>query len=155
MQLTEQDGIQRIEIAGRVDVTSAPALEQICNQLLDAGHNKIICDFGRNEYVSSAGLRVFLSTLKRCRKTGGNVALCQLKPGILEIFDMTGFTSLFPLFDSAEAAHDFFRAAALKSEPTIVAKPDEVTEILIEKPTREAAQAYATVAQQIRMDEKL
>ena len=55
MQLTEQDGIQRIEIAGRVDVTSAPALEQICNQLLDAGHNKIICDFGRNEYVSSAG----------------------------------------------------------------------------------------------------
>ena len=155
MQLMEMDGIHRIEIAGRVDVNSAPALEQLCNQLLDGGHNRIICDFFRNEYVSSAGLRVFLSTLKRCRKTGGNVALCQLKPGILEIFDMTGFTSLFPLFDSGEAAQDFFRVAALQSEPTIVAKPDEVTEILIEKPTREAVQAYATAAQQARMDEKI
>lgn len=154
MQLTEQDGIQRIEIAGRVDVTSAPALEQICNQLLDAGHNKIICDFGRNEYVSSAGLRVFLSTLKRCRKTGGNVALCQLKPGILEIFDMTGFTSLFPLFDSAEAAQDFFRVASPHPATKTIAKPDEVAEIPIEKPTKEAAQAYATAAQQGRMDEK-
>ena len=154
MQLMEMDGIHRIEIAGRVDVNSAPALEQLCNQLLDGGHNRIICDFFRNEYVSSAGLRVFLSGLKRCRKSGGNMVLCRLKPGILEIFDMTGFTSLFPLFDSLEAAHDFFRVSSSKPELKTVSRPDEVGEILIEKPTKEAAQAYAAAARQIRMDEK-
>lgn len=152
--MMEKDGIHCIEIAGRVDVNSAPALEQLCSQLIDAGHNKIICDFSRNEYVSSAGLRVFLSGLKRCRKTGGNMVLCRLKPGVLEIFDMTGFTNLFPLFDSAEAAHDFFRVSPSKPKLETVARPDEVAEILIEKPTKEAAQAYAVAARQIRMDEK-
>ena len=54
MQLMEMDGIHRIEIAGRVDVNSAPALEQLCNQLLDGGHNKIICDFFHFSGSSSA-----------------------------------------------------------------------------------------------------
>ena len=154
MQLTEQAGIHRIVIADRIDTTSAPILEQLCNQLLDAGHNKIICDFNQNEYVSSAGLRVFLAGLKRCRKAGGNMALCCLKPGVLEIFEMTGFTELFPLSDSAEAAYDFFRLALPKPELKRIAKPDEVSEIPFEKPAKDAVQAYAAAARQHRMDEK-
>ena len=146
MQVTEREGLQIIDLPTRVDVTSSPVLEELCHGLLESGHFKIICDFSANEYVSSAGLRVFLSTLKRARKAGGDVALCCLKPGILEIFDMTGFTSLFKIVDSLDAALSLFQPAPIEvsTGPTIGAekKQEEIEAIRIAKQAKEATLAY-------------
>ena len=136
MQVKELSGIQLIELPARVDVSSAPLLEDLCQGLLESGQFKIICDFSRNEYVSSAGLRVFLSTLKRTRKSGGDAVLCCLKPGILEIFDMTGFTSLFKIVDSIEAALALFQPTSVESSHA------EIEAIRIAKQAKEATLAY-------------
>ena len=155
MQIKELDGIQVIELAGRVDVTSSPELEKLCNSLLDGGQYKIVCDFSHTEYVSSMGLRVFLSTLKRTRKVGGNVVLCCLKPGVMEIFDMTGLTSVFPVFDSSEAALAFFSVKSPQThEVNGGKKHGEIAEIIIDKQPREVTSAYAIAPKQGRMDEK-
>ncbi len=148
MQVKELGGIQLIELAARVDVTSAPLLEDLCQGLLERGQFKIICDFSRNEYVSSAGLRVFLSTLKRTRKSGGDVVLCCLKPGILEIFDMTGFTSLFKIVDSVEAALALFQPAPVETAH------GEIEAIRIAKQAKEATLAYETAQKLGQMNEK-
>ena len=158
MQVKEQEGIQIIDLSARVDVTSSPVLEELCDQLLESGQFKIVCDFSGNEYVSSAGLRVFLSTLKRARKAGGDVVLCCLKPGILEIFDMTGFTSLFKIVDSLEAALLLFQAAPAESSPVQTTrdekKHEEIEAIRIAKQAKEATLAYETAQKLGQINEK-
>ena len=156
MQIRELDGVHVIELSVRIDVTSSPELEKLCNSLLDGGYYKIICDFSNTEYISSMGLRVFLSTLKRTRKVDGNVGLCCLKPGVMEIFDMTGLLSLFPLFDSTDAAIAFFhieppRPPEVKAPP----KHGEIEEIVIEKQPKDVTLAYIIAQKQGRMDEKV
>lgn len=156
MQIKEQDGKHIIELSGRIDTTSSPELEKLCNILLDGGQYKIICDFSNNEYVSSMGLRVFLSTLKRTRKNGGDLVLCCLKPGIMEIFDMTGLTGLFPIFDSTQAAIAFFPAESTRNhEGKDAKKSGEIEEIIIEKKPKDIALAYLSTLKQGRMDEKV
>jgi anti-anti-sigma factor len=149
MQVNEREGVQIIGLPARVDVTTSPLLEELCHGLLESGQFKIVCDFSANEYVSSAGLRVFLSTLKRARKAGGDVVLCCLKPGVLEIFDMTGFTSLFKIADSLPAALSLFQPPApveVSTGPTIGAekKQEEIEAIRIAKQAKEATLAYET-----------
>jgi len=152
MQARELDGVHVIELAGRIDVTSSPELEKLCNSLMDAGQYKIICDFSNNAYVSSMGLRVFLSALKRTTKSGGKLVLCCLKPGIMEIFDMTGLAGLFSIFDSTEMALDSFRWASSRNHEDKGEKKHG--EIVIDKPPKDATLAYVITPKQGRMDEK-
>ena len=156
MQIKELAGVHIIELTGRIDVSSSPELEKLCNTLLDEGHYKIVCDFSHTEYVSSIGLRVFLSTLKRTVKAGGHLVLCCLKPGIMEIFDMTGLTGLFPIFDSSEAAFGFFHTEPSQTpEIKVEKKHGEIEEIIIDKQAKEVTLAYATTPKLVRMDEKV
>ena len=149
------DNLCVIELANRIDVSSSPELEKLFGQLLDNGQDAILCDFSKTEYISSMGLRVFLSTLKRTVKTGGQLILCCLNPGVMEIFDMTGLTSLFPVFDSSEAALAFFSVKSPQTrEVNGEKKHGEIAEIIIDKQPREVTSAYAIALKQGRMDEK-
>lgn len=109
--------IRRIEIARKLDFQAVPQLEKQVAELLDAGITKIVCDFTVTEYVSSAGLRILLSTLKRIDKAGGSLALYGLKPGVLEIFNMVGFIDLFEICDSQEAALKQVQIVKALSDP--------------------------------------
>ncbi len=156
MKSRQMDGVHVIELADRINVTSSPELEKLCNYLLDNGQYKIICDFSKNEYVSSMGLRVFLSTLKRSVRAGGNLVLCCLKPGIMEIFDMTGLTGLFTIFDSTEAATAFFRNQSSRTHVGHEGKKyDESGEIIINKQPGDITLAYSIAPKQGIMDEKV
>ena len=96
-----------LQILTKVDGNSSQAVEAEINRIWQDGNRKMICDLSQTEYISSAGLRVFLSALKRSQKAGGQLILCGLKPGILEIFNMAGFTGLFKI---CEREGDAFRA---------------------------------------------
>lgn len=155
MRVTEQDGVQVVELTGRIDVTSSPELEKLLDSLLDSGKKRIICDFSRNEYVSSVGLRVFLSALKRTVKAGGYLVLSSLKPGIREIFDMTGLAGLFTIYDSAEAALADFREASHKSKLKDGKKYGEIEEVIIDRQPKAVTLAYSAKPERGRMDEKV
>ena len=156
MQVKELDNICVVELADRIDVSSSPELEQLFRQLLDNGQDAILCDFSKTGYISSMGLRVFLSTLKRTVKTGGQLSLCCLNPGVMEIFDMTGLTGLFQIFDSTAAALAAFPARASQSNSVPLRKDEgDHPGIMIEKPPQEVALAYSLKPKQICMDEKI
>ena len=81
-----------IELAGRLDTTTAPSLDATINN--DLGDTKnLILDFKGLAYISSAGLRVILSAQKKMQKIG-SMKLINVCEGVMEVFEMTGFADI-------------------------------------------------------------
>ena len=81
-----------IELVGRLDTTTAPALDKTINEDIgDAKH--LVLDVQKLEYISSAGLRVLLSAQKKMQKIGSMkvVNVCET---VMEVFEMTGFADI-------------------------------------------------------------
>jgi len=81
-----------VAVIGKLDTQTAPELEESLHDDLD-GVNNLVLDLTDLEYVSSAGLRVILSTYKRMSKQGAMV-IKHVTPDVMDVFDMTGFTDL-------------------------------------------------------------
>ena len=84
-----------IALVGRLDTTTAPSLENEVNDSV-AGITKLIFDFAGLEYVSSAGLRVLLSSQKIMNKQGSMV-IRNVNETIMEVFDITGFCDVLTI----------------------------------------------------------
>jgi anti-anti-sigma factor len=93
MQITHtQDGnVSVICPDGRIDSSTAMELERACDERLTSGANRLLLDLGQVDYVSSAGLRVFLVVGKKAQRGGGRLALCCLTPMVREILAIAGF----------------------------------------------------------------
>ena len=81
-----------LEITGRVDTITAPALEKTINENFGEVKNFIL-DFKNLEYISSAGLRVLLGAQKKMSQIGSMKIknVCEL---VMEVFEMTGFADI-------------------------------------------------------------
>jgi len=93
-----------VSVEGRVDTTNAGELEKTLVEVIEGGCTKIVLDCSALSYISSSGLRVFLVVQKRMIAIKGQFCLCNLQPGIKEIFDISGFSSIFSLFPDLESA---------------------------------------------------
>jgi anti-anti-sigma factor len=89
-----------LKIEGRIDTTNFNAFETDINQLFNSGEKNLVFNCTGLNYISSSGLRVFLITQKKSIATNGKLHLCCLQPGIKEIFDISGFSTIFKIFDS-------------------------------------------------------
>jgi len=105
MQITEQtrDGVLVLEAAGRLDSSSAGALEAVLPARIQS-NDKVVLNLTEVPYVSSAGLRVLLIGAKAARAGGKKLALAGLSESVREVFDISGFTSLFTIAPDLEAA---------------------------------------------------
>lgn len=99
---TENDTII-VSLSGRLDASSAPEAEQHLNKVID-NSKKLIINLSELEYISSAGLRVLLVAAKKLRHTNGNLALCSLQDGVKEVFDISGFSSIFNIYTTEQEA---------------------------------------------------
>ena len=81
-----------IEIAGRLDTTTAPALGKTINEDIKDAVN-IVLDLKGLEYISSAGLRVLLSAQKKMQKIG-SMKLKNVCEEVMEVFEITGFADI-------------------------------------------------------------
>ena len=79
-----------IEIVGRLDTTTAPELEKQLSQNWTDG-SALIFDCEKLSYISSAGLRVLLSTQKKAKGVMKLTNVCEL---VMEVFEMTGFADI-------------------------------------------------------------
>ena len=98
------DGVTVVEMAATFDAYVAKDIESSLIKLIEEGARKIICDMSKTEYISSAGLRVFLSVAKRLQKLYGKIVLCLLQPRVREVFEMAGFIQIFQIYSSQEEA---------------------------------------------------
>lgn len=92
---SQKEDVTVVALAGRFDAQSAGDVEDSFKTALDGGANKILVDMAEVEYISSAGLRVLLSTAKKLTGSSGKLVLCGLKPYVREVFEVAGFTTIF------------------------------------------------------------
>ena len=81
-----------IKIVGRLDTTTAPALDKTINEDI-AGTKNLVLDVKELEYISSAGLRVLLGAQKKMQKIG-SMKLTNVCEEVMEVFEMTGFADI-------------------------------------------------------------
>ena len=105
MEIEEEDrnGVSIIAPKGRLDINTSPVAEAALLPKFDSVKG-IVVDFSALTYISSAGLRVLLMAAKRSKASGVPLALANLAPPILEVFEVSGFAKLFTIVDSREAA---------------------------------------------------
>ena len=100
--------IKVVEFDGEFDTTASPAVESQLNQLREQGVRKILVDFQKMEFISSAGLRVLLATAQELQKAGGELRVCNLNEEVNEVFDISGFSTILMVFkDESEALQGF------------------------------------------------
>ena len=93
-----------VAVKGRLDALTAPDLEK---ELLDtiAGEEKrLLMDLSGLAYISSAGLRTLLVVAKKFKARQGEILFTGLKGPVDEVFKISGFYSIFKIFDSPETA---------------------------------------------------
>ena len=93
-----------VAIDGRIDTTNYLEFEQVVTDVLDKEVQTLFLDASQLSYISSSGLRVLLSVQKKMMASGGSFRLFALQPGIKEIFDISGFSAIFSIFPTIEAA---------------------------------------------------
>jgi anti-sigma B factor antagonist len=96
--------IPLIEMDGEVDVYTAPQLKQQMISLLEEGHNEMVVDLSKVEYLDSTALGVLIGGLKRVREREGNLSLICPSPRIRRVFEITGLDKIFDIYNSEDEA---------------------------------------------------
>ena len=80
-----------IKTEKKIDAATAPKLDARLKELLASGENELVVDMGETNYISSVGLRAFVSAQKKINAIHGSMVLTHVQPCIMEIFEVTGF----------------------------------------------------------------
>lgn len=97
-------GCAVVRVTGRLDASSCGGLESTLSHLVGDGEKNIIVDMTGLDYISSSGLRVLLATYKQLKKVDGNLSIAGPRSFVREIFEISGFLQIFPVYDSVEDA---------------------------------------------------
>ena len=84
-----------LEVEGRLDTMTSPELEAAVRESIE-GIGELVFDFGKLEYISSAGLRVLLSAQKTMNRQG-SMKVANVNSAIMEIFEVTGFSDILTI----------------------------------------------------------
>lgn len=93
-----------VSIKGRMDALSSPDFERHLEALMETGVKNFILNLEELNYISSAGLRSILIIAKKLKEKEGRISLACLTKAVKEIFVVSGFISLFPIYDSLDLA---------------------------------------------------
>jgi stage II sporulation protein AA (anti-sigma F factor antagonist) len=106
MQIGEEKclGVLVVAPLGRVDSTTASALEQVLLARVGSGERRVVMDMAGIDYISSAGLRVFLRLAKKLKELGGGLAMGAMGEPVRQVFELAGFLPLFTIEPSRELA---------------------------------------------------
>lgn len=106
-----ENGLSIISLDGFVDAHTAPQFENAIQSEIDAGRNRIIVNCEKLNYISSAGLGVFMSFVEEVRERSGDIKICGLTPKVRHTFDILGFQDIFDMVDDQASAVGRFAAS--------------------------------------------
>ena len=100
----DKSEISILRIKGFLDAHTAPKFEQAIQDLVNESRNYIIVSMTELNYISSAGLGVFMGFIEEIREKGGDIKLCCMSPKVFKVFDLLGFPALYEIYDKDEEA---------------------------------------------------
>lgn len=98
------DDVTVVSLVGRIDSTAAQDFEEKLIEIIDSGINTLVLDFSEIKFISSAGLRVLLLGAKKVKPYGGKLVLAAMSQDVKEVFDISGFSSIFNIHENVNAA---------------------------------------------------
>lgn len=98
------DGALVVKPARRIDSSNSKAFEEEAHALVNGNVSKVVIDASEVEYISSAGLRVILTTAKKAKSLGGGLTICSAKGMAKEVLAVSGFDSIFGIHADVSAA---------------------------------------------------
>lgn len=102
--------IHILDLKGELDAHTASELEAAIQKCQDENRVQIIVNGQNLQYISSAGLGVFMAYIEEVRERGGDIKIAALQPKVFNVFDLLGFPILFDIVDSEEEAVSRFVA---------------------------------------------
>jgi anti-sigma B factor antagonist len=93
-----------IDLAGEVDLYTAPQLKQELLRVIDEGATFVIVDLTETTFIDSTTLGVLLGGVKRVRPLGGSVVLVCSDRNIRKIFEITLLDRVFTIVDTRDEA---------------------------------------------------
>ena len=96
-KVTKEEGQIIVAFTGRLDTPAAQEANPVINPLLDEADKTIILDCKEMSYISSSGLRIFLTLRKAAEDKGGKIIIQNINDDSRSVFMMTGFLNLFEI----------------------------------------------------------
>jgi anti-sigma B factor antagonist len=109
INLDQIDEIKKLNLNGYLDAHTAPILEDEIEKAVSAGSKYLLVDFENLDYISSAGLGVFMAFIEELRENGGDIKMCAMKPKVFSVFDLLGFPILFDIENTSMDAMSKFK----------------------------------------------
>jgi anti-sigma B factor antagonist len=106
-----REGVCVLTVSGFLDMASLAQLESAMDALFDLGVTRIVLDLSFLEFITSAGLGAIIGRIRRARQQGGDIKVGGCSDRILEVFETFGFTEVFQISPSVEAALAEFSAS--------------------------------------------
>jgi anti-sigma B factor antagonist len=106
MQIASEskDKITVVRFEGNLDTNTSAEAQDYLNREIDNGAAKVVVNFDKVDFVSSAGLRVLLMTAKKLGVAGGSLRVCGLNETVSEVFEISGFSTILNVFKSQSEA---------------------------------------------------
>lgn len=101
-----------IDVSGDLDAHTAIQLERVIQDLIDKRRTNIVVNFSKLNYISSAGLGVFMSFIDEVRSKGGDIKFANMPEKIFQVFDLLGFPLLYEIYDDEKKAIEKFQTSA-------------------------------------------
>jgi anti-sigma B factor antagonist len=103
--LTRESGNAVVmELQGFLDAHTAPDLEKTFSELMSKGKYNIVVNFDALNYISSAGLGVFMAYIDEVRNNHGDIKLANMQQKVFNVFDLLGFPYLYEIYKDQEEA---------------------------------------------------
>lgn len=103
-------GVSVVALRGYLDAYTAPSLDELFEQLFKQGKYRLIVDCADLEYISSAGLGVFMGHVEPFRAAGGDIKFCSLPERIAMIVEILGFQHIFQFYPHRQEAYVAFQS---------------------------------------------
>ena len=93
-----------LHLHGRLDAVSSPTAERKIFDYINNGQHQLLLDFSGIDYLSSAGMRMLLSTTKKLKALSGKLVVSSVTQNVLDVLKMSGFDHVLELAPSEEEA---------------------------------------------------
>jgi anti-anti-sigma factor len=97
-----------IRLEGNLDTQTSTEAQEELERIVDDGARKLLIDFADLAYISSAGLRVLLVTAKKLGTDQGEMRMCNMNDVVREVFEVSGFSTIFKVFPTDSEAMSGF-----------------------------------------------
>lgn len=115
--------VRVLALEGELDAHTASDLEAALEECQREGQHQIVVNGEDLNYISSAGLGVFMAFIEEVREEGGDIKIAALQPNVYNVFDLLGFPTLFDIVDTEEEALARFGDADDDLAPSSSAAP--------------------------------